>query len=200
MWVLCHQYTDQLIPYPSQHSPPTSPLPGNTVSCVTLTHTSCNVTLAQSVPQLSWVFSHRTKAFEELYFQWADAPSLPQRTWWWLYTAMNPTMLVIWALRREKNSRSSTSKSCGLSVKKIRMIFVQFTVTQSSFGCCAPARFQQHRHGTQLVCEAHDPFVFTQVPSKSGWLFLVSLYCGDNMQITKMQVHKFDKDKLAYNM
>lgn len=30
------QYTDQLIPYPSQHSPPTSPLQGNTKQCAVL--------------------------------------------------------------------------------------------------------------------------------------------------------------------
>ncbi|KAK2826288.1 hypothetical protein Q5P01_020502 [Channa striata] len=30
----CNQYTDQLIPYPSQHSPPTSPLPDNLVVAI----------------------------------------------------------------------------------------------------------------------------------------------------------------------
>lgn len=40
----CCQYTNQLIPYPSQHSPPTSPLPGsnsnnNTVAITLETHT-----------------------------------------------------------------------------------------------------------------------------------------------------------------
>lgn len=35
---------------------------------------------------------------------------LLQTTLWWPYTAMNRTMMVIWASRRETNSRSSTSK------------------------------------------------------------------------------------------